>query len=394
MKVAIVSGDDQVGEDPWQICAALAALGHEATVYVRRHGRQTAGPDADHRVVPVPVGPKRAVPPAEVLPYVGDWSGALEREWSVEPPDVVHAYGWLGGLAAQLAARRQHVPTVQTFQGVAAACRPKSVGAQRSEGERVEPLLARSATWVTGESAADVDALARWRRSRARISILASGVDMERFTPVGPTAARNDSNRVVSLAPDPLWANGFDRVIRALPRLAGTELVLAETDAADGGRDPSYGEARTQLKELAAEVGVADRVQLAGAVAYDELPQLLRSANVVACTPRQPPRPTTVLPAMACGTAVVALPVGVLTDAVVDNVTGLVLSPQRPGELTAALRALLAQSFRCESMGSAGRSRALSRFTWDRVALDALNIYRQIGSERKPVHLLQSAGLP
>ncbi len=166
--------------------------------------------------------------------------------------------------------------------------------------------------------------------------------------------------------------------------------MLAETAPDDAGHDA----ARAQLEELAAELGVADRVRFAGTVPDGELPQLIRSANVVACTPREPPRPTPVLQAMACGVAVVALPVGGLTEAIVDNVTGLVLSSQRPGELTAALRALLAQSFQCESMGSAGRSRALSRFTWDRVALDALNIYRQIGSERLASPLLQSAGLP
>jgi len=391
LKIAIVSGDDQVGDDPGQICAALAARGHDATAYLRRRAGQNAGAVDDHRIVPVAVGPRGPAPAPRVLPYVGDWAAALQRAWSSDQPDVVHAYGWLGGLAAQLAARRQRIPTVQTFQGVAAARRPRSDGSHHeSERERVEPLLARSATWVTGESGADVDALARLRRSRARMSVLVSGVDVERFAPVGPAAPRGELNRVLCLAPNPLWGNGFDRVVRALPRLAGTELVLAETAPDDAGHDA----ARAQLEELAAELGVADRVRFAGTVPDGELPQLIRSANVVACTPREPPRPTPVLQAMACGVAVVALPVGGLTEAIVDNVTGLVLSLQRPGELTAALRALLAQSFQCESMGSAGRSRALSRFTWDRVALDALNIYRQIGSERLASPLLQSAGLP
>jgi len=139
---------------------------------------------------------------------------------------------------------------------------------------------------------------------------------------------------------------------------------------------------------------VAERVRFAGTVADDELPMLLRSADVVACVPRQPPRATTVLRAMASGVAVVALPVGVLTDAVVDAVTGLVLSAERPGELATTLRSLLAQSFQCQAMGAAGRSRALSRFTWDRVALDALNIYRQLGPRRSPPNALQSAGTP
>jgi glycosyltransferase involved in cell wall biosynthesis len=88
--------------------------------------------------------------------------------------------------------------------------------------------------------------------------------------------------------------------------------------------------------------------------------------------------------------AVVALPVGVLIDAVVDSVTGLVLD--NPNELAAALRGLLAQRFQCQSMGSAGRSRAVSRFTWDRIALDALNIYQQLSSQHAPTQSLQLTG--
>jgi glycosyltransferase involved in cell wall biosynthesis len=119
-------------------------------------------------------------------------------------------------------------------------------------------------------------------------------------------------------------------------------------------------------------------VNFAGTVAGDDLPVLMRSADVFLCTPRQPPRAAAVLQAMASGIVVVTLAVGVLSDAVVDNVTGLLLSPESPGGLAAALRSLLAQSFQCESMGAAGRSRALSRFCWDRIALDSLHIYREL----------------
>lgn len=150
-----------------------------------------------------------------------------------------------------------------------------------------------------------------------------------------------------------------------------------ETAAGDPGRE----EARARLEGIATELGVADRVRFAATVGGDELPPLMRSAEVVACTPRRPPRATTALQAMASGVAVVALPVGVLTDVVVDAVTGLVLSQHSPAAVAAALRNLLAQSFQCESMGAAGRSRAVSRFTWDRIALDALNIYRRLVSQ-------------
>jgi glycosyltransferase involved in cell wall biosynthesis len=390
VKIAIVTGDDLVGDDPQRLCAALAAQGHEATAYVRGQGRRPVGlsADGDYRARSIHIGPRAAAPVEAVLPYVGEWAVALERLWSSEQPDVVHAYGWLGGLAAQLAARRQRIPTVQSFQGLAATSRPHSVGGPHrdSERERIEPLLVRSATWVTGECTADVNVLARLRHGRARVSALCSGVDVGRFCPVGPAVARDGLHRILCVAPNPLESNGFDIAIRALPRVAAAELVIAETAASEPGHD----QARARLERLATELGVADRVRFAGAIGDDELPLLLRSADVVACTPRQPSRATPVLQAMASGVAVVALPVGVLTDVVVDAVTGLVLSRQSPAAVAVALRSLLAQSFQCDSMGAAGRSRAVSRFSWDRIALDSLNVYRQLLSLRSDRRELQS----
>lgn len=391
VRIAIVSGDDIVDDDPQQLCAALADRGHEVTGFVRREGRRPAGTNSgDHRTVAVSVGPRAAMSASDVLPCVGDWAGALAREWAAETPDVVHAYGWLGGLAAQLAARRQDLPAVQSFLGLATTCR-SAAAREAPEGERlrIEPLLARSATWVTGESAGDVDALSRLRRSRARVSALTSGVDVGRYTSTGPVLARTDLRRVLCLAPDPLPGNGFDVVIRAMPRVPAAELVIAETRATNRAHD----EARARLRQLAAGLGVADRVRFAGTVTEDELPMLLRSADVVACTPRTPPRATTALQAMACGVVVVAFGVGVLSDVVVDGVTGLVLSSESPRRLSATLRSLLAQSFQCESMGAAGRSRALSRYAWDRIALDGLNIYRQVSAPLWSSARLQSSGV-
>ncbi len=380
MKIAIVAGDDVGSDDCMPICAALAARGHQVTAYVRRRDRRRAGKGTDHgyQIVATCVGPNATRSDREVLPFVGDWAARLERKWSSDQPDVVHAYGWLGGLAAQLAARRRHLPTVQTFQGLAARSRSGTGGGAGATTERgrIESLLARNAAWVTAESTAGVAALARLRHGRARLSVLTGGVDVERYSPVGPALAHGDLHRVLCLAPNPLLYNGFDIVIRALPRVPGAEVVVAETDVTDPGHD----EARAGLKHLATELGVADRVRFMGTVAGDDLPMLLRSADVVACTPREPPRATTVLQAMASGVAVVTLPVGVPDDVVVHGVTGLLVSPSNPAEFTGALRSLLAHRFLRQSMGAAGRSRALSRFTWDRMALESLTIYRQLTS--------------
>ncbi|OBB92063.1 glycosyltransferase [Mycobacterium sp. 852002-40037_SCH5390672] len=390
MRIAIVSGDDVVGEDPERLCTALTTQGHDTTVCLRQSGRRPAkAAAAGCRRVSVPVGPSAPASPTDLLPYVGDWAAKLERVWSKERPDVVHAYGWLGGLAAQLAARRRRVPVVQTFLGMAAASRPRGAASTpKSARERIEPLLARSATWATGESSVEVDMLAHLRHSRARVSAFTCGVDSALYTPSGPEVARNERQRVLCVAPNPLQHNGFDIAIGALYRVPGAELVIVETDATNAVHD----DARARLQYLAREFEVADRVHFAGTVASDELPMWIRSADVMVCTPRHPPRPTTVLQAMASGVVVVAATVGALADVVLDDITGVVVPPENPVGLAAALRRLLAQSFQCESMGAAGRSRAQSRFAWQRIALDALNIYHSAGAQdRSPTDLSSPA---
>jgi glycosyltransferase involved in cell wall biosynthesis len=335
-------------------------------------------PEQHYQTVEVSAGPLTELSAPEVLPFVGDWAGELTRLWSLDPPDVVHAHGWLGGLAAQLAARRHGLPTVQTFHGLAATSDAAGGLPTKAERARLEPLLARNAAWVTGGSSAEVNVLAGLRRSRARISVLSTGVDSQRFAPVGPALDRPDRYRILCLERNPLSCNGFDTMIRLLPKLTCAELVIAETAPSDRGHD----EERAGLKNLAATMEVSERVRFMGYVAAKELPKLLRSVDVVACTPRYSPYATTALQAMASGVAVVAVATGAVTDTVVHSITGLLTGPDNPQELVAALKALQTQPFQRLAMGAAGRNRARSRFTWERIAYEALNIYQRLSPQQ------------
>ncbi|OBK31123.1 hypothetical protein A5634_14775 [Mycobacterium asiaticum] len=366
--MAVVWGDDacsgcgdlvdtDIAGEWGQLCAALASHGHVVTTHPR----------------PAGIGPTLPKSAAEVLPFVGEWAGQLDQLWSSEPPDVVHAFGWLGGLAAQLAARRHQRPIVQSFHGLAATMGP-GAGVERT---RLEPLLIRNASWVTGGSDTELDALTRIRRSRAQLSVFSVGVDVDRYAPAGPRPA-DGTHRVLQLGPNISAHNGFHRTIGILPRIPHTELVIAERHAPGGDRERNL----AALKRLATELGVGERVHFTGTVAAEEIPALLRSTDVVACTPQHAPRATTALEAMASGVVVVAVAVDALIDTVVNGVTGLLVSPTKPIELANSLKSLQKQRFQRESMGSAGRSRVLSRFTWDRIALDALNIYHQASSQR------------
>ncbi|PRC42878.1 hypothetical protein C6A85_000000108235, partial [Mycobacterium sp. ITM-2017-0098] len=123
LDVALVGcvDDHRRAEDLAGLAAALGARGHAVTVYTRRQGRQTA-PFRDavsYRVRDIRLGAPRPLSDGDALALSGELAGHLDDAWRRSPPDVVHAYGWLPGVAAQLAARRQLLPTVQSFDSLA-----------------------------------------------------------------------------------------------------------------------------------------------------------------------------------------------------------------------------------------------------------------------------------
>jgi hypothetical protein len=69
--------------------------------------------------------------------------------------------------------------------------------------------------------------------------------------------------------------------------------------------------------------------------------------------------------------------VGELLDIVVDEITGLAVRPGNSDDLARALKVLYQDSFRRQALGFSGLTRVRSRYSWDRIAADALTVYRR-----------------
>lgn len=391
MKIAMVSehasplatlgGVDAGGQNVHvaALSAALARRGHQVTVYTRRDDATLPGkvvtPDG-YTVVHVPAGPPEHIPKDQLLQYMGEFARFLDASWTEDRPDVVHAHFWMSGVASQLAARHLNLPAVQTFHALGVVKRRHQGVDDTSPSERIklESMVARGATWVAATCTDEVFELMRLGRSRSRTSVVPCGVDVDLFTPDGPRSRRRAPHRVVSvgrLVP----RKGFDLAIRALATVPNTELVIVGgPPRAQLGRDAEA----CRLRRLAEDIGVAGRVHLRGAVDRGDMPAILRSADVVACTPWYEPFGIVPLEAMACGVPVVASAVGGMLDTVVDDITGRLVPPQRPDLLADALNELLRDGFRRQSLGAAGRDRARSRYSWDRIAADTLRLYTRL----------------
>lgn len=370
-----------------ELSSALARRGHDVVVYTRRDDPGLPDcVDTEHgySVVHVPAGPARVLPKDELLQYMYGFARFLDAQWIADRPDVAHAHFWMSGVATQRAARSHGVPTVQTFHALGLIKRLHQ-GVDDTSPDcriRVEAGIAGDADWVAATSTDEVFELVRMGRPRSRTSVVPCGVDVDAFTPDGPMAPRTDRPRIISvgrLVP----RKGFESLIRALPRVpCAAELVIVGGPARAELANDSEAQ---HLLRLATQLGVADRVRLHGAVTRDEMPALLRSADVVACTPWYEPFGIVPLEAMACGVPVVATAVGGMRDTVVDDVTGRLVPPKDAAALGDSLAALLADRDRRKALGAAGRERARSRYTWDRVAADTERVYEKVAPVRREV---------
>lgn len=80
--------------------------------------------------------------------------------------------------------------------------------------------------------------------------------------------------------------------------------------------------------------------------------------------------------AMACGCPVIASGVASLPEIVESETTGLLVPPNDPAAIGAAITALASDIERWRAMSAAARRRVEARFTWEQVAARALAAYR------------------
>ena len=379
--LAAIGGVDSGGQNVHveSLARALARAGHDVTVHTRRNSAEL--PDrvrtADGVLVEhLDAGPAAPVPRDELLPFVGQLGSELAARFAADPPDLVHAHFWMSGLAALSATRDLEVPVVQTFHALGVTKR-RFQGRQDTSPPvriRMERALARDVDRIVATCTDEVGELVRLGAARNRITVVPSGVDVDQFRPDGPVAERGDRPRVLCIG-RLVPRKGFDTVLRALVGVPEAELIIAGGPAADElAGDPEA----ARLTRLAERFGVADRVRLVGAVARPDVPALLRSADLVVCTPWYEPFGIVPLEAMACGVPVVASAVGGFLDTVVDGATGTLVPPRRPDRLAAAMRRLLAEPFWREAYGTAGVDRARSRYSWDRIAAATLAVYADL----------------
>ena len=357
------------------LAQALAGLGHRTTIYARRDAQDLPGSAILARGVAVEhltAGPPAPLSADQLTAHVREFGGQLARRWSRTRPEIAHAHSWTSGLAALAAARDRDVRVVQSFGSLAAAERRHRLPSRGPAARiRLETGIARTADRVLAGTSAEASELIRMGVPRASVTVVPTGVDTGRFSPDGPVADRGERPRLLAVAPL-AEDQGLDLLVRMLAGVPEAELVIAGgPPTAELRKDKVY----RKLMQLARSLHVQDRLAFTGEISPAGLPALLRSADLLVSAAPYEPHGAITIAAMACGTPAAVAAVGANRDAVLDETTGLLVAPGRPGLFAQRVRRLLAAPMRLEGFGIAAADRASSRYSWDRIGRETVAAY-------------------
>ncbi|MDD2902159.1 MAG: glycosyltransferase family 4 protein [Syntrophales bacterium] len=139
------------------------------------------------------------------------------------------------------------------------------------------------------------------------------------------------------------------------------------------------GPLRRDLEQYATRLGLQDRLVWHGWLDKKSLRRVYQAVDCFINPSLYEGLPNTVLEAMACGLPVVASRVPGNNDLVKPGKTGYLVKLGDSAAFTLALKSLLDHPEQARKMGEAGRELAGKDFSWDRLALAYLNLFRDHG---------------
>ena len=305
-----------------------------------------------------------------VLPMGGDADFGLARRlravFSSVRPDIVHVHSRRGAdLFAGRACLAEGLPAVLTRR----VDNPEPAFWARFKYRPYRAIVAIS-------RAVEVELTGSAGLDQARIRRIPSAVNAHEFLPDRTARARllaefalPEDAFVAAVSAQLIGRKGHDVLLACLPELVQRHPELRVVCFGDGPL-------KRHLRRRTAALGLGRHVLFTGF--RRDLPALLPGVDVLVHPARREGLGVALLEAMSSSVPIVASAVGGIVDVVESGVEGLLVPPDNPAELGAALERLIGDTCLRKHMGMAGRVRVRRDFSVELMAERYLGLYREI----------------
>jgi mannosylfructose-phosphate synthase len=379
-----------------ELAKRFSRLGRRVDLVTRRFEGQ---PEVDvvndnFRVWRIPFGGPDFVRKEDMHDHLGDFvtNFLAAARAQGQQYDVVYSHYWDAGLAGQKIAEELGIPHVHT---------PHSLGWWKRENMasdmdaaemeekyrfeeriRAEFLVYQTCDHVIATTVPQVEVLTdEYDVLERHITVIPPGMDEARFSPVRQDDRKRIRERLGMRQNDVLALGrmaqnkGYDLLFRALPTLF--ELVPdARLVAAFGGEDSERDEQKlVELRELADELGINERIEWRQYVPDEELADHYRAASVFALPSRYEPFGMVAIEAMACGTPTVLTVHGGLFDVIDFGNQAMFADPFRPVEFGTMMAIPMLYPELSHELSVQGARFARRNFGWTGIAKQVLGIF-------------------
>lgn len=166
------------------------------------------------------------------------------------------------------------------------------------------------------------------------------------------------------------YQKGPDLLVEAIPKVLHDYPSAKFVFVGDGHMKP-------QLQNRVNQLNVGHAVRFTGYISDGDKANLLKACDALIVPSRNEPFGIVVLEAWSCGKPVIATHGTGAGEIVWHDVTGLKVY-QDPNSIAWGAKKILSNLERARWMGGNGRKAAEESFTWDNIAEQTLNVYREI----------------
>lgn len=293
-------------------------------------------------------------------------------------PHIVHTHSSKAGILGRLAARIASVPVVvHTIHGP--SFHRYLPWAENQTYVLLERLAARWTTKVVSVAdAMTAQFLAAGVGRRELYETIYSGMEVGAF--LKPRVPREEVRRQLGIEPDEIVVGkvgrlfelkGHEYVILAAPRVLGKFPRVRFLFVGDGIL-------RDELRALARDMGVEDKIIFAGLVDPERIPEMIHAMDVVVHASLREGLARVLPQAFLCGKPVISYDVDGAKEVVLDGKTGYLVPPESVDELAEAMIRMLSNPVRAREMAQAGKALVIERFDANTMVAQIDALYRRL----------------